>query len=118
MSPTLFPSGFRISTKPVAASFAHPNSFQLLPPDTIRDESTIDATVALGGRAEGYAKYWDDGTALGELVFEVEEADVVAASKSKGKEKEKKKERSKDSKSALIFPCCPAAVSDDEMGEQ
>lgn len=98
MSPIIFPSGFRISARPIAASYAHPHSFQLLPPGTTRDECCLDASVSLGGKEEGYAKYWDDDTVIGELVFEVEE---VAKPEPDLKGKSKKKEKGKDAKGPL-----------------
>lgn len=92
MSPTLWPDGFRISGKPVAASFAHPHSFLLQPLEVPRDETSIDSTMALGGRESGYANYWDENAAISELVFEVDETIQPTSKKSK----EKKKERAKD----------------------
>lgn len=110
MSPTLFPNGFRISGIPVAASFAHPNSFQLTPDNHQRDDTCIDASAALGGRAQGFAKYWEEGTVVSEMVFEVE-ADEKKHHSKKGKEKEKerekdkRKERSKDASSKGEIHC-------------
>ncbi|KAF9514875.1 hypothetical protein BS47DRAFT_1294617 [Hydnum rufescens UP504] len=109
MSPTLFPNGFRISGKPVAASFAHLHSFHQLPPDYVRDETCIDATNALGGRESGYAKYWDDNAVISELVFEVEEAAQPAAKKPKEKKKERKDVVLKDD---VIKPLAPTALKD------
>lgn len=104
MSPTLFPNGFRISGIPVAASFAHPNSFQLTPDDHPRDDSCIDASASLGGRSSGFAKYWEEGTVVSEMVFEVEVDEKKHHSKKgkdkeKEREKDKKKERSKEASS-------------------
>ena len=101
MSPTLFPSGFRISDRPVAASFAHPHSFTMLTPGGYNDENCIDASSSIGGHEGGTAKYWDDNACVSELTFKVEEP-VVQQSK---KPKEKKKEKPKDptAKGTYVF---------------
>ena len=93
MSPTLFPSGFRISGRPVAASFAHPHSFILQAEHAIRDDACIDASAALGGRDSGFTKYWDESTVASELTFEVE---TEKPAKRKEKKTEKIKEKSKE----------------------
>ena len=41
MSPQIHPNGFRISDKPVAASFAHPYSFQPVTDFMLRDDSLV-----------------------------------------------------------------------------
>lgn len=97
MSPTLFPSGFRVSGIPVAASFAHPHSFRLTADGSPRDESCIDASEALGGRNYGFARYWDENAVISELVFEVEE-EKPAPKKGKDKKKERTKEKESSGK--------------------
>jgi hypothetical protein len=94
MSPTLFPNGFRISGIPVAASFAHTHSFILTPDDFTRDDACVDASLALGGRDHGYARYWDENAVLSEMQFEIEVEEKKSSSR-KGKEKDKEKERKK-----------------------
>ena len=102
MSPTLFPSGFRISDRPVAASFAHPHSFTMLGPGGYHDENSVDASSSIGGHEGGVAKYWDDNACVSELTFKVEEPATQQQSK---KPKEKKKEKPKDStpKGVCVF---------------
>ncbi|KAF8326098.1 uncharacterized protein EI90DRAFT_3281756 [Cantharellus anzutake] len=92
MSPTLFPSGFRISDKPVAASFAHPHSFTMLQPGGYRDENCVEASLSMGGQEGGIAKYWDDNACVSELTFKVEEP----TSQQPKRLKEKKKEKPRD----------------------
>lgn len=91
MSPQIHPSGFRISMRPVSASFAHPYSFQLAPPNAIQDEYCINASAAVGGSEGQWAKYWDENALVEQMAFEVEEP--VAE---KGKEKAKKKKGGDD----------------------
>ncbi|KAF8580700.1 hypothetical protein K439DRAFT_289082 [Ramaria rubella] len=72
MSPQLHPSGFRIAERPVAASFAHPYSFQPLAENMLRDESCVSSSLATGGVEGTWAKYWDESATVAELQFEVE----------------------------------------------
>lgn len=106
MSPQLHSSGFRVLSRPIAASFAHPFSFKLLAPHEISDESCIPATVAVGGKEEGWSKYWDETAFAAELAFKVAPV-VKEAEKSKEKKKEKHKESSSKSKfsrwASLLF---------------
>lgn len=73
MSPQLHPEGFRISDRPVAASFAHPYSWQKVPDNVIKDEACIDSTVAIGGVDGDWARYWDESSTVAVLEFEVEQ---------------------------------------------
>ena len=89
MSPQIHPNGFRISDTPVAASFAHPYSFQPLPDDVYPDESCLTSSLNLGGMENMQVKYWDEGATSIVMEFDVEESSQLnVASKSK---KEKKK---------------------------
>lgn len=92
MSTTLHPSGFRISDRPVAASFAHPYSFQPVTDFLQRDESCLTSTMSLGGVEGTWVRYWDETSTVAVLEFKIEEpTHQAAASKEKEKEKEKKK---------------------------
>lgn len=90
MSPQIHPSGFRISDKPVAASFAHPYSFQPLPDHALRDDACILSTSNLGGAEGIYVRYWDEASTAAILEFKVEEP-VTAPVTPVVKEKEKKR---------------------------
>ena len=72
MSPQLHPTGFKISERPVAVSFAHPYSWQRVPDDVIKDEACIESTIAVGGVDGDWARYWDESSTLASLEFEVE----------------------------------------------
>jgi RNA-binding protein 5/10 len=73
MSPQLHPAGFRINDKPIAASFAHPFSFQPLGEHALRDDTCIASSSGIGGGDGFWVKYWDEGTSVAEMTFEVEE---------------------------------------------
>ncbi len=90
MSPQIHPSGFRISDRPVAASFAHPYSFQPLPDYSLRDDACIMSSSTLGGMEGIWVRYWDEGSTIAVLEFKVEEP-VQSAPAPAAKEKEKKK---------------------------
>ncbi|KAI0831791.1 hypothetical protein BC628DRAFT_1486301 [Trametes gibbosa] len=92
MSPQLHPNGFRISDRPVAASFAHPYSFQPLPDYSLRDDASLMSTASLGGTEGVWVRYWDEGSTAAILEFKVEpvkQTEVVPVAKEK-KEKKKK----------------------------
>ncbi|KZV80735.1 hypothetical protein EXIGLDRAFT_845302 [Exidia glandulosa HHB12029] len=72
MSQQLHPEGFKISDRPVAASFAHPYSWQKVPDNVIKDEACVESTVALGGVDGEWARYWDDSSTLSILEFDVQ----------------------------------------------
>ncbi|KZV80719.1 hypothetical protein EXIGLDRAFT_780627 [Exidia glandulosa HHB12029] len=72
MSQQLHPEGFKISDRPVAASFAHPYSWQKVPDNVIKDEACVESTVALGGVDGEWARYWDDSSTLAVLEFDVQ----------------------------------------------
>ena len=71
MSPHVHPNGFRISDRPVAASFAHPDSFQPLPDYSIRDEACLASSIALGGMEGALVRYWDEASSVAVLEFKV-----------------------------------------------
>jgi RNA-binding protein 5/10 len=91
MSPQIHPSGFRISDRPVAASFAHPYSFQPAADLMLRDEACLASSVGLGGGEGTWVRYWDETTTIAMLEFEVEEpvAPVVPVKDKKEKRKAK-----------------------------
>ncbi|KAF9821567.1 hypothetical protein IEO21_00413 [Rhodonia placenta] len=89
MSPQIHPSGFRISDRPVAASFAHPYSFQPLPDYSLRDEACLMSSTSLGGVEGTWMRYWDEASTAAVLEFEVEEP--VQSTPTPAKEKKEKK---------------------------
>ncbi|KAI0702329.1 hypothetical protein BC835DRAFT_1321578 [Cytidiella melzeri] len=90
MSVQLHPSGFRISERPVAASFAHPYSFQPLPDYSLRDDACIPSSMSLGGIEGATVRYWDEGSTVAILEFKVEEPVQPTESAPALKEKKKK----------------------------
>ncbi|KAF8522115.1 hypothetical protein BU17DRAFT_45113 [Hysterangium stoloniferum] len=94
MSSTLHPSGFRIAERPVAASFAHPYSFQPLGENMIRDESCVSSSLATGGVEDTWARYWDESATVEESCFEVE-APMPVLTMEKDPKAKKKKDPSK-----------------------
>lgn len=93
MSPQLHPSGFRISDRPVAASFAHPYSFQPVTDFLSRDEACLTSTLSLGGVEGTWVRYWDESSTVAVLEFKVDEpAHPITQPKDK-KEKKKAKGR-------------------------
>jgi RNA-binding protein 5/10 len=97
MSPELHPSGFRIGSRAIAASFAHPASFQPLdqrPPD----EYSIVCTPAVGGSDTGWCSYWDQSAFVEIQEFQVDQntiADLTANTTEGEKKKDKKKDKTK-----------------------
>jgi RNA-binding protein 5/10 len=73
MSSTLHPTGFRVSDRPVAASFAHPYSFQHVDNLLIYDDARIPSSPALGGSEGSWVRYWDETATISLLEFEVKE---------------------------------------------
>jgi RNA-binding protein 5/10 len=94
MSPQIHPSGFRISDRPVASSFAHPYSFQAAADLMIRDDACLPSSVALGGSEGTWVRYWDEGSTVAVLEFEVEEPS--APQQPVKDKKEKRKVKGKD----------------------
>lgn len=107
MSPQLHPSGFRISDRPVAASFAHPYSFQPVSDYSLRDEACIPSSTSLGGVDGTWVRYWDEASTVAVLDFKVEEPvqPVVPSAKNK-------KEKKKNTKGSSLPTCVWSAVAD------
>jgi RNA-binding protein 5/10 len=111
MSTTLHPSGFRISDRPVAASFAHPYSFQPVTDFLQRDEACLTSTMSLGGVEGTWVRYWDETSTVAVLEFKVEEpAHQAATSKEKEKEKEKKKRVKEPDAQLKPLPVAPSEL--------
>lgn len=91
MAPQIHPNGFRISDRPVAASFAHPYSFQPIPDYSLKDDSCIPSSMALGGLEDAHVKYWDEGSMIAVLEFEVEQSTKTGQEQTNKEKKEKKK---------------------------
>ena len=89
MSSTLHPSGFRISDKPIAASFAHPYSFQPLQ-DGVPDDSCLSSSLSLGGVEDTWVKYWDDNSTVSVMEFKVDESTEVQVDPARNKREKKK----------------------------
>ncbi|KAG6850456.1 hypothetical protein H0H93_012877 [Arthromyces matolae] len=92
MSPTIHPAGFRISDRPVAASFAHPYSFQPVTDFLQRDDSCLRSSMTLGGVDDTWVRYWDENSTVAVLEFKVEEPSQSTQIADKKKEKKKKSE--------------------------
>jgi RNA-binding protein 5/10 len=95
MSAELHPSGFRIGSRAIAASFAHPSSFQPLdsrPPD----EYSLVCTPAVGGSETGWCSYWDQTAFAEAQEFQVDQETLAALTASAAPEAEKKKEKKKE----------------------
>lgn len=93
MSPQLHPNGFRISDRPVAASFAHPYSFQPIPEHALRDEACLLSTPSLGGTEGVWLRYWDEASTAMILEFKVEEPAKATETVPAAKEKKEKKKK-------------------------
>ncbi|KAF9533342.1 hypothetical protein CPB83DRAFT_757713 [Crepidotus variabilis] len=106
MSPQIHPSGFRISDKPVAASFAHPYSFQPVTDFLQRDESCLMSSSALGGVEGQWVRYWDEASTVAVLEFKVDEViqSTVTASQANVKKEKKKKNDLETPKVAAAQP--------------
>lgn len=104
MSPQIHPSGFRISDRPVAGSFAHPYSFQPVSDYMLRDEAAIPSTLALGGAEGTWVRYWDETSTVSVLEFQVVEP-IQSQQAAPTKEKKEKKRPKGDT--GLTIP--PAA---------
>lgn len=108
MSPQLHPSGFRISDRPVAASFAHPYSFQPVTDFLSRDEACLTSTLSLGGVEGTWVRYWDESSTVAVLEFKVDEpAHPTTQSKDK---KEKKKAKGDAESHPKAPPFLPSAL--------
>ena len=99
MSSQIHPNGFRISDKPVAASFAHPYSFQPVTDFIQRDEACLKSTNSLGGSEGMWVRYWDESSTCAVLEFKVEEPALTTPPQKEKREKKKK--------STFIHPYSP-----------
>jgi len=98
MSPQIHPNGFRISDRPVAASFAHPYSFQPVTDFLSRDDACLTSSMSLGGVEGTWVRYWDESSTAAVLEFEVDEVTQSAASPAKDKDQVQDKEKKKKAK--------------------
>ena len=98
MSPQIHPNGFRISDRPVAASFAHPYSFQPVTDFLSRDDACLTSSMSLGGVEGTWVRYWDESSTAAVLEFEVDEVTQPAASPAKDKDQVQDKEKKKKAK--------------------
>ncbi|KAG6909467.1 hypothetical protein DXG01_000453 [Tephrocybe rancida] len=105
MSPTIHPAGFRISDRPVAASFAHPYSFQPVTDFLQRDDACLTSSMSLGGVQDTWVRYWDENSTVAVLEFKVEEPTQTTQLAEKKKEKKKKSEVE-----ARPAPAAPSAL--------
>ncbi|KAJ7940902.1 hypothetical protein B0H13DRAFT_2648427 [Mycena leptocephala] len=109
MSSQIHPSGFRISDRPVAASFAHPYSFQPIADLMIRDDACIPSSLNLGGEEGTLVRYWDEGSTIAQLEFQVEQPAQTMTAQTK--EKKEKKKTKGDSEPALRnVPAAPSVL--------
>ncbi|KAJ3990048.1 hypothetical protein F5890DRAFT_1561312 [Lentinula detonsa] len=106
MSPQIHPAGFRISDRPAAASFAHPDSFQPIQEIMLRDEACLTSSLALGGVEGTYVRYWDESSMVAVLEFQV--AMPQSSTVTSGKDKKEKKK--KDPALRPIAPPAPSAL--------
>jgi RNA-binding protein 5/10 len=92
MSPQIYSSGFRISDKPVATSFAHQYSFQQVD-HMLRDETAIPSSINLDGVEGAFVKYWVDSAMVAVLEFKAETPSQPQIQASTGPTKEKKEKK-------------------------
>ncbi|KAM5535561.1 hypothetical protein V8D89_010728 [Ganoderma adspersum] len=114
MSAQLHPNGFRISDRPVAASFAHPYSFQPITDYSLRDEACVMGSSTLGGMEGVWVRYWDEASTAAVLEFTVEEPvqPTSAAPVVKEKKEKKKKDITQEpSAEASVLPASDKPVT-------
>ncbi|EJF62555.1 hypothetical protein DICSQDRAFT_103972 [Dichomitus squalens LYAD-421 SS1] len=109
MSPQLHPNGFRISDRPVAASFAHPYSFQPIPDYSLRDEACVMATSTLGGVEGVWVRYWDEASTAAVLEFTVEEEAPSTSATPAPKEKKEKKKKDTTQETSVEASALPVS---------
>ncbi|KAH7915965.1 hypothetical protein BJ138DRAFT_1229047 [Hygrophoropsis aurantiaca] len=109
MSSQIHPSGFRISDRPVAASFAHPYSFQPVADYMLRDETAIPSSMHLGGVENTFVKYWDESATVAVLEFKVEEP-VQPQTQSMSEPTKDKKEKKKAKDDTIKKPPAPSIL--------
>lgn len=81
----------------MAASFAHPYSFQPLPDYSLRDDACIASSTSLGGAEGAWVRYWDEGSTAAVLEFQVEEPAQAAPADTPAVKEKKKKAKGTDS---------------------
>ncbi len=96
MSAQLHPNGFRVSDRPVAASFAHPYSFQPITDYSLRDDACVMGSNALGSMEGVWVRYWDEASTAAVLEFTVEEPVQPTTATPTVKEKKEKKKKGED----------------------
>lgn len=72
MNPTYHPTGFKIDGRVIAASFALPYAFQVVPPTSPQEPHTLVPSKAVGGveEGEGWTRYWDETASVEEKTFD------------------------------------------------
>ncbi|KAG8988569.1 hypothetical protein FRB90_002680, partial [Tulasnella sp. 427] len=72
MNPTYHPTGFKIDGRVIAASFALPYAFQVVPPTAEKEPNTLVPSKAVGGveEGEGWTRYWDETASVEEKTYE------------------------------------------------
>lgn len=105
MSSQIHPNGFRISDRPVAASFAHPYSFQPVTDFLSRDDACLTSSMSLGGVEGTWVRYWDESSTAAVLEFEVDEPiqSVTSAVRDKDHDKDKEKKKKVKGNEPLHF---------------
>ncbi len=73
----------------MAASFAHPYSFQPSH-DNVPDDTCLPSSLGLGGVEGAWVRYWDENSTLGVMEFKVDEPVEVQVDSAKGKRERKK----------------------------
>ncbi len=71
----------------MAASYAHPFSFQPLSENELRDDATVSSSKNLGGGDGFFVRYWDEGSSVAEMAFEVEEPELTEPTPTEKKKK-------------------------------
>ena len=74
----------------MATSFAHPYSFQPIEDVMMRDEACIPSSVSLGGEEGTLVRYWDEGSTIAQLEFQVEQPAQPPSVQTKEKKDKKK----------------------------
>ncbi|KAI5124032.1 hypothetical protein M0805_003863 [Coniferiporia weirii] len=113
MSPQIHPNGFRISDRPVAASFAHPYSFQPIADQLYQDDSCVSSSLGLGGVEGTWVKYWDEASTVAVMDFKVEEPErkqhTVSAKEKREKERKKPKASGETSATPSVASALPVS---------
>jgi len=110
MSPQIHPSGFRISDRPVAASFAHPYSFQPITDLVLRDEACLTSSPSLGGVEDSWVRYWDETSMIAVLEFQIDEPAQPTVPATKDKKEKKKTKGDSDTVATRSAPAAPSIL--------